>query len=248
MGLDLLDVRFRLEKTFHIDIGNDEFLGLLRNQDILIGDLYEFILRKLQLRDSGRHSFRLNQFLWCEMNAALSRATETPPERIELGLPLKTLFPRDARRTTWQALRDACPYKVGDLNYPGYVRAGGFLLAAAVVLLEQRQLWRMVGFKWFLPILGLFGVWMVGETYLKMLTFLAPWRTSFPARMRTVKDLCRGVLSANYAEICRAADVALDEHCAKVWEQLVEVLVEALGVDAAAVTFRSRLIRDLDAQ
>lgn len=247
MGLDLLDVRFRIEHTFHIDVAEEEFVELVRNQDIVIGDLYDLVLRKLHLRDVGRHSVRLNQFLWSEMKSALQRATEAPQQQIELGLPLETLFPRETRRVRWQALRDVCPYKVRDLDYPAYVRLGGFLLAAAVVLLEQRQLWQMIGLKWLLPFLGLLGVWMVGETYLKMLTFLAPLRHSFPAGIRTVKDLCRSVLSSNYAEICTSADIALDDRCAGVWEQLVELLVATLGVDAAEVTFRSRLFRDLGA-
>ncbi|OYV91070.1 MAG: hypothetical protein B7Z73_05660, partial [Planctomycetia bacterium 21-64-5] len=62
-----------------------------------------------------------------------------------------------------------------------------------------------------------------------------------------VKDLCRNVMSANYVDICHGSEVAFDERSAAIWEQLVDVLVSALGVDAAEVTFRSRLIRDLGA-
>lgn len=64
--------------------------------------------------------------------------------------------------------------------------------------------------------------------------------------MKTVEDLRRNVLSANYAETCKTSATALDERCLAVWEQLVAILVDSLGVEPGEVTFRSRLIADLD--
>jgi acyl carrier protein len=153
MGLDLLDLTYRIEKAFHINVGRDEFSQLVRDHDIAVGDIYEFILGKMNLRDVARYSFRLNEFVWLEMRSAIHLATETPPEQIHLSLPLRT----------------------------------------------------------------------------------------------TVKDLCRGVLATNYADLCNACEIAHDAPCSAVWEQLVELLVEVLGVDPAVVTFRSRLFRDLGA-
>lgn len=89
---------------------------------------------------------------------------------------------------------------------------------------------------------------MVFETYLKLLRVCAPLRNHFPNTMKTVKDLCRSVLSSNYAEICNDSQISLDHRCSVVWEQLVAVLVDVLGVDPGDVTFRSRLFRDLGAE
>jgi len=247
MGIDLFDVAFRVKKTFRIEMSEDDISGLVRDQDIAVGDLYEFVLRKLNLRDMGRQSVRLNSQLWAEMQAVLHFVSAMPLERIQLGTKLPRLFPRQTRRAQWTALQASCPYGVRELDYPESVRIAGFLLAVGVVFIEQRQIWRIPALNGLWPLLGLLGIWMVSETYLKVLTFCSRFRTRFPAGLKTAKDLCRSVLTTNYAEICANADIALDQRCADVWLKLVDVLVAALGVDPAEVTFQSRFVRDLGA-
>lgn len=247
MGLDLLDLQFRIERAFHVDVSQDEFIGLGQGHDIVIGDLYELILTKLHLRDVGRYDVRLNEFLWREVQSALHYATEAPREQIKLGLALETLFPRETRRARWQALREICPYKIRELDYSGFVRLCGFLLAMGVVAVEHWQIWQIPGARWFWPFLGFFGLWMVVETYWRLLNVCAPLRNCFPKSTKTVKDLCRSVLSANYRAICTNSQLSFDQRCSGVWEQLVAVLVDVLGVDPGDVTFRSRLFRDLGA-
>lgn len=248
MGLDLLDVAFRIEKAFDVKLSNEEFLGLGRDGDIIVGDLYDIILKKMHLRDVGRYSVRLNEYLWLQMQTALHLATAAPLEQIHLGLQLETLFPRDTRRHHWQALRDVCPYHVRELDYPKHVRVFGFLFAAGVAVVEQRQIWQIPGAKWFWPLVGFFAIGTVGETYLKVLSACAALRNRFPRGMKTVKDLCRAAMSIDYAEICHGAQVSVDQGSAVVWEQLVEILAAALGVEAREVTFRSRLFADLGAE
>jgi hypothetical protein len=67
MGLDLMDITFRMEEAFKIEVSKDDIFGLVRGQDIIVGDLYELVLKKLHLRDVGRHSVRLNEQLWSQM-------------------------------------------------------------------------------------------------------------------------------------------------------------------------------------
>ena len=247
MGLDLLDIKFRIEKTFRIEVSKEELFDLARDQDIVVGDLYELILQKLHLRDVARRSMRSNEYLWLQVQSALGSAAQMPFEQIELSLPLKILFPRESRRARWAALRETCPYRICELDYPRFVRIGGYLLAAGVVAIEQFQVWQIPGARWFWPLLGVIGVWMVGETYAKVMSICAPLRTRFPSGMATVKDLCRSVLASNYADISSGAEAVSDDRSAAVWEQLVEILATTLGVDPTDVSFRSRLFGDLGA-
>lgn len=191
MGVDALDLEFRIEKAFEINLSKQEFLALVKDQDVAVGDLYDLVLAKLQLRDVGRNDFGLNYRLWAEMQAVLGRVSGERLDDIALQMPLEQLFPRPTRRFQWGALREACPYRVGELDYPIVVRTCGFLLAAAVAIIEQARLWQIRGLAWLWPMLGLVGIWMVSETYLKILSICAPWRTRFPRGMKTVKDLCR---------------------------------------------------------
>ena len=246
-GADLLDVRFRIEKVFEISFTAEDFAGIVRDGDITVGDLYDSILAKLHLQDVGRYDVRLNFAFWQELQGVISFATNFPVEAVELKTPLVALCPRNTRREKWAALRAACPYRVRDLGYPLLVRLSGFTLAVLAVFCEGFQVWQLPGVKGFWPVLGLFGLWMVAETYLKVLAMLGRFRISFPSRMRTVKDLCRNVFAANYADVCHehSVEIPLDERCHKVWHQLTEILFESTGVDPEKVTFRSRLVRDL---
>lgn len=245
MGIDVLDVTFRIEKAFDVELSRMDFEGLVRNNDVTVGSLYELILKKLHLRDVARHDLGLHYDLWEEIQGILHRALDVRPESIELATPLEVLFPREGRREAWSALREASPYRIAELEYTSTVRVAGFLLAAGMVLVEQFRLWRIAGIKWLWPLLGLCGIWMVSETYLKILSICAPLRKSFPAGMTNVKDLCRAVLAANYLDVCGRFDLSLDERCITIWEQLTGILSDALGVDPEEVEFRSRLIRDL---
>jgi len=245
VGLDLLDITFRIEKELGVELSREDLDALVRDRDILVGDLYELVLRKLHLRDFARHDFRLNYALWTELQGVLHSVTEVPLDQIELKTPLEKLFPRRSRRATWEALRQASPYRVRTLDYPRAVRVAGFLLAVVMALFEQAHIWQLPGVKWLWPLLGLLGVWMLAETYAKVLSVLAPLRNRFPSGMTTVKDLCRAVLATNYADFCRHVEIPRDDRCLIVWERLTAILVDALGVDADEVTFRSRLVKDL---
>jgi acyl carrier protein len=245
VGLDLLDITFRIEKEFDVDVSRDDLDAVVHDRDIIVGDLYELILKKLHLRDLARYDIRLNYALWTELRDLIHSVTEVPLDQIELKTPLETLFPRKNRRASWAALREASPYRIRTLGYPKAVRVAGFLLAVVMALFDQFQIWQVAGVKWLWPLLGLLGVWMLVETYAKVLSILAPLRNCFPSGMTTVKDLCRTVLATNYADFCRHVEIPLDDRSVVVWEQLTAILVEALGVDADEVTFRSRLVKDL---
>jgi acyl carrier protein len=247
MGIDLLDVTFRIEKSFDIDLSKEEFFGLERDYDIIVGDLYGLILQKLHLREVGRFDVRLNEQLWLKMQFLLHSVTAVPLHEIELKSPLETIFPRETRRKAWDAFRAVCPYRVGELDYPDGVRGGGLLLAAGVALIEQFQIWQIPGAQLFWPVLGLLGIWVFGETYLKLLSICAPLRNRFPSRMTTVKDLCRTILAVNYVDICNRFEFSSDKRYLTIWQKLVEILASALGVDPDEVTLQSRLVRDLGA-
>jgi hypothetical protein len=145
MGLDLLDIQFRIEKEFDIAMSSEDFMSLVRDRDITVGDLYSLLLTKLHLRDVARNDFGLNYRLWEEMQGVVQSVTAVPREQIELKTPLEALFPSEGRRATWDALRSACPYHIRELDYPKAVRAVGFSLAIGMVLVEQFHIWQLAG-------------------------------------------------------------------------------------------------------
>ncbi len=251
MGIDALDINFRLEKTFDVTLSKEDFTGLLRDGDVTVGDLYDLLLKKLQLSDLARNNIHLNFFLWTDIQHNLESVCKIPSEQIELKTPLKVLFPKKTRRATWNALRGVCPYRIQELDYSIVVRGVGFALAAGMALVDTLQLWQIPGVRWLWPVMGLLGIWMLIETYFKLMSIFAPLRRRFPNGMSTVKDLCRAVLAANYEKICgdfnvcSEAKIYFDERSLIVWQRLKEILVNVLGVDEDEITFRSRLVKDL---
>lgn len=245
MGLDLLDIKFRIEKVFQIELDDRQLVEVIRDKDIVASDLYELILCRLHLCDVGRHDIPLNFRLWEEIQSLLHDTTGVALEEIRPGTPLESLFPRNRRRQLWNDFREKSSYRLRELEYPRSVRAVGLILAVAMVVFEQVQLFKLPGAKWFWMLLGVLGVWMFVETYTKLLAIAAPWRAAFPPGLNTVKDLCRTVLAANYSEICQISLQATDAHAALVWQQLKDILAETLDVDEAEITFRTRLVADL---
>jgi CO/xanthine dehydrogenase Mo-binding subunit len=103
--------------------------------------------------------------------------------------------------------------------------------------------------------MGLVGLWMFAESYGKVIAALAAWRIHFPRGMRIVKDLARAVVATNYEAILAGSpkgpagsyDLPADDRCVAIWQQLREILADALGVKVEEVTLKSRLIADLGA-
>jgi acyl carrier protein len=256
MGLDLLDIAFRVEEEFGIEMDNVDLYRLARNRDIVVGDLYAFILRKIHIRDTVRTNIPLNFAVWEELQEQLSKSSGVAKDEILLKTLLEDLFPRNTRRMAWEGMRSSSPYAIASLDYPWAVRPIGLSLAAAMVLLEQFQIWRIPGAIFLWPFLGIIGIWMFTESYTKVMFIFAVWRTRFPRGMRTVKDLVRSILANNSEKIITdkqggitgELEIPIDDRSVAVWQKLQEILSDALGVKVEKVTLESRLIADLGAE
>ena len=253
MGMDILDITFRLEKSFDLKISREDWESLVRDNDILVGDLYEWLLAQLDLRDIGRSDIRMNFALWEQTRANLQSVCEKPLKDILLSTPLVELFPQESRLEKWGALRESMPYRIRQLEYPPWVRTTALLISFVSIVCDQAHFWmnfgqriaNVVWFQAFAIIFVIFGIWMISETYLKLVSWFSSYRTSFPPTLITVKDLCREIVSVNYIELCQDNSVPLDPRCMAVWQELTETLSVSLGVEIETVSFRSRLFADL---
>lgn len=245
MGIDLLDLNFRIERKFDVSFSQDDYLGLLVDNDIVVGDLFAAILKKKGWRDEVRNNIGLNFEAWLFVQNLVQQATGVDLDQVQLGTPLAELFPKTQRRDLWQILRDQCHYSIPELDYPPAVRPIALTVAVAAAGFDVFHLLRLPGFQWLLPLTTLVGIWILIETYVKMMSILSRWRRVFPRQMRTVKDLCRLVLYDNVEEFCRDIDINIDRESVAAWRTLVEILCDTLGVDEDEVTPRARLVADL---
>lgn len=247
MGLDFFDITYRVEQAFGVELTQHDVLGVVRDRDIAVGDLYDLVLKKMSLTDVARFDIQLNEQLWSDIRALLSRVAVIAEQRIELTTPLAELFPQHGRRVAWNAMRGESQYRLPELDYPLSVRLFGILLAAGVVAIEQFRIWQLPWLNGLWPLLGLLGIWMVSETYLKILSCCAPLRSRFPRSLTTAKDLYRTILSLNYDVLTQHLRQVNEVHAGQVWEQLAAILAEVLDVRIDEISFRSRMFRDLGA-
>jgi hypothetical protein len=105
MGLDLLDVAFRVEKTFGVPLASSDFEQLVRDRDIVVSDLYELILRRVHARDTVRNDVRLNFALWEELQQQLGEATGVPAWMSQ-KFPVLLVLRNSEGEVRWMEVRD----------------------------------------------------------------------------------------------------------------------------------------------
>lgn len=248
MGIDALDMHFRIEKTFQISISMEELRSLFREGDIRVGDLYEHLLNRLMLQDRTRYNLHLNYELWRDVQRMLQCATGRSMDEIMLETRLERLFPQSTCRAAWAMLQASTPHRLPQLKFTNSMqRAMGLTALGLTFCLLAASVWGLaqlgVGMLW--PLAGLVMVWMILTIADLLQKVFAPFRTALPDELKTVKDLCRIILADNYQQICSQAGVAVDRRCLDVWHKLQRILQDTLGVDSSQITFQSRLVHDL---
>lgn len=104
MGLDWYEIHLGLEKTFDVSLSDDDFQDVFRDRDIRVGDLYEVLLKKLEINEVVRYDVSVNFILWRRMQADLHQVTGLPLDDIKLQTPLVDLFPKQDRCEMWAEL------------------------------------------------------------------------------------------------------------------------------------------------
>ena len=92
MGIDLLDVSFRLEKTTGVKLMADDWSALVVENDICVGDLYSLLICRLDLSHEIRTDIELNETVWHRVQAAVARISNKSPADITMEMTLCELF------------------------------------------------------------------------------------------------------------------------------------------------------------
>lgn len=245
MGLDFMELKIEIEDRFEITFEEDDWIS---SNGLLIetaGDFYQTILRKLIVWKSARQDIRLNFEVWEAVRDKVADLTDRPHESIRLWDSLENLFPMSQRRELWQQFREVSDYPLSELEYPKWVPRLGLTLTLGMGFLDQFQVWQIPRVEWLWPILCIIGIWMMVETYTKFLSVCARFRTRFPDKLQTVKDLCRNLIDKNYRDMDVQYYPPTSEFCRDVWDEMVGIFQEVLGVDREEVKPESRLIADL---
>ncbi len=255
MGIDLLDIAFRIEKSFGVRFDVRELLGDWTGEppplgpSIKVGDVYELILEKRKALNLPEGAGRLESLALADVRLALSRVLDVSPDTIRPEDRLSRLLPLKQRRRQWRRLRRQLkglgPLKRRRTAFRG-ARWGGLfaVMGIAIVGLGYTGILPVGHPAWWIawPVLVLSG-YVGGAFALNALGDLGMAKR-IPWEARTVELLARTHLARNRRSYLDRGGTDSDED---VWYTLQVIIADALAVDVKEVTREADLVRDLGA-
>ena len=258
MGIDLMDISFRLEKNSGVKMSRDDWPSLVRDNDIMVGDLYSLLICRSKLSEDLRADMELNESVWFRVQSAVAGISGKEVSEINLGISLNELFPMEERREQWEALR-----KELDLSTPSlenttrdqrWISTGWLMRIAVPTILLASGCFSFPFFSstatYVMEVIGCLLSCAVVNAIQSTLVrrYWEPRRTNFPDKMLTLKEFCRRVRDINAHRLMgRRVSQDLDEGL-RLWESLKVSLIDALGVEESNITMQARLVKDLGAE
>lgn len=244
MGIDLLDVQFRIEKAFGLQLEQEFFPDLIDKHhpnwqmpgqprpDVTVGQIYQELLERLRRENRLESDYsQLRALTLHSVLDSLKRSLERPDLTAET--PVTELLPPPLNRASWNRLAASLNIEPPLIPWTTMTQVsyvGGCLVA--VVLWFTTFLFEIPIKSLILAVLGMLSI---------ILWRSALERQRFPPSIRRIQDLSDHVLRVRLRE----PGSRWPEE--PVWDQLREVMVDALGVDDHEVTPEARLIQDLGA-
>ncbi len=237
MGVDLLDVSFRIERELGVSLKPEDWYELARDrQDFTAGQLYQLIQQRLELQKLAHLDLSVNERFWRTLQASISRVRGCPTSAVQLSTALNDVFAAETLREDLLAVEQDSGFQVPLLHLQRAPATEAVLIiigvtAAILAAALERYLDSML-------LLAAFGAAAGCVSYLSRGTDLRRFQ-----QMKTVKSLCRYVRDNNLERIGpRSPAVA---NSADVWRRLKDVIVDSLGVDDDEVCRDAWFVRDL---
>ncbi|RLS57784.1 MAG: hypothetical protein DWH91_03790 [Planctomycetota bacterium] len=243
MGIDLIDITFRVEKVFSLKLKSsfwDDLIVELRQTfpdsivtDITVGQLHRGIVNHLKAAQRLEESTFLAQANRDQVLATLR--TRYAPRGVTAETQLSQLHDRPLFREDWYDLGDLFQVPLPDVGWSRWsITVIGLGLVASLVVFVVSQWWN---YPW-----GYVAIIDTG-----VLTALIAWRMNreskrFPPQIQTVRHLTDYVL---FQRMLQSPEGRWTDDVA--WVALQQILTDALGVDAHEVTPEARIIHDLGA-
>lgn len=237
MGLGLVELVMEIEDEFGITIPDEE-----ASRIETVGQTFDYLLDRLGYHDPV--GFCVTAAAFYRLRRAAVAALSVDRKAVTPRTLFDTLIPLGGRPARWRALAAACDWPLPPLGRPRlYDRAANVGLVTLILAAGAAKIPLL---PWpallILPAAVLAVGWgMVLSTCLRAKS----QRDAFPENCKTVGMLVRSCAKIKdpEREWLRASGRTRQD----VWDKLVEIVSEQLGVDRAAVTPQSHYIRDFGA-
>ena len=236
MGMDILDLTFRLESKFDVEITSSDWAELAKDGDCTVQELYELLLTRQEQQQLARRNVSVNAEVWRKTRQAIATIRGISNESLTLATPLAEVFGQHVNPKDWRRLEQETAYHWPRLIWPSMTLAGLWVVTLffLVTFMSRFSLAIFLLQVAVYAILLALGLSLAREKY----------RNRIPPHLNTLKELCRKIRDMNLSSIelpHLAADRATPQH----WRKLQACLVDALGVDADEITPHARLVADL---
>ncbi len=245
MGLDGVEIVMEVEETFDITIADKD-----AEQLVTVGDLYQYILRKIDLnmnRDDGERPC-LSALAFYRLRRTLMGTFGAERRHVRPSATTETLIGQEeGRRASWKRLARELGWRLPELQRPGWMpKALTVLLWATppTVMTAWVSLQGVDQVTWKEALL--LGCWTI--PFLPLIALAAyratlPYATCLPENCATVGGMAHQVVRRNFAIIHREAGGWSRPE--EVWETLRDLLAGILGVSRELITPEANFLKDL---
>lgn len=223
MGLEMVDIVLQTEDAFSIYIADEDMFNI-----VTVGQYYDYIVAKL---DESHCTKCVSSVVFYRLRRAVCSCLGVDRKAIRPDTDLVALLPPRSHKKIWSDLVETSdlvfppliPPKWG--NYIAALGTGGFVVAA----LLQHSL--LVGY--------------VAVIFLAALYFAAsPLETSAFENAATIRSMVELLVQTNRGRLLEKERIWSPD---EIWDTLVGIIVNALGVDAQEVTREAKFVADLGA-
>lgn len=263
MGIDFVDIMFRIETAFDIRLDTEDFQtppepgSKIPRFRTKVGDLYEIVLERRSRDKAPQPSAGLADRALEEVRQALAAVLDIPHEQIGENDSLEELLPQPRRNRLWRTLKKHLRMDLMSLKprgkWYGPVWLTSFVAMISIaVTMQSVLLWSMLQQDYVIDCL-LAILWMIAvistviisAILTNALLALPVWFTwEVPKGLQTVGDLAQSVLALNRGRFVELCGSDPDDDA---WESLRFIIADALAVDLKQVTKEADLFKDLGA-
>lgn len=253
MGIDLIDLSFRIKNGLGVDLSLADWNALAQDQDISVKDLYALILFRRNLKPTGTPvDSTVSESVWQRVHSNILAKTAKPTETITPQSHIMELFPDIACEEAWRKVQEGLEWQLPPLQLAEHnqrliqrwhsirniLAATSYTVVILVAFTGQIAV--AVGAALSSLVLLVLGAILLDQCQQRM-------PKELPDDVVTLKDLCSRIEQSYGWTIPVRPNLHEEARRQREWEQLKLILVNGLGVDPEEVTYEAKLIRDLGA-
>ena len=228
MGLDSVELVLEVEEKFGIRIKDEDATKI-----ITVGDLYKLVLRELNKLYGSADCPAQRMFYM--LRKTITQELALPRSAVRPSAQLDVLFPKIKRHSSWKKVRDTNFFILPYLSRPMWLTGLGWTSGLGLVV--YLLILNPFGFKDRTLLLKSFALGIA--LLIVFFNCTRPFKLYFPKNCSILGDFVKRTVPGNIGSSKTANSEVI-------WNKLVEIICEQLGVKKEDVQYNSHFVRDFN--